>query len=359
MIGIIYAGQIELSPFVKKYTEAMQSENVPFEIVHWNRSGAGMPDDLKNHTFSEKVERYGRLTGKIIPFFRFRNFAKRIIKEKNYEKIIVLTTQTAVMLPDVILGRYRGRYFFDYRDTSYEYIKPYKYFVDKIIKNSFCTAISSPGFKDYLTDKKELVVAHNFQYGCYENRAPKCEKRVGGKIIMGYIGYLREYEYLVYLAEKFGSDERFEFHIHGSGDCLEKLRDFAERFDNVRVFGAYNEKDKMDIVDSFDMICYNYPASFVNYPAVANKFYDGMIRKKPMFGNLKTYSGKLIDENGLGISLDENEENITEKIYGYYASFDEKLFSENCERVLKKVIDEDFYYKEKIKEFLKNQSSLV
>ena len=353
VIGIIYAGQIELSPFVKKYTAVMNEENVPYEIVHWNRSGVKMPDDDSNYTFSEQVDRYGRLSGKIIPFFKFRHFAKRIIKSKKYDKLIILTTQTAVMLPDILYGKYKNKYFFDYRDTSYEYIKPYKKFVDSIIEKSQFTAISSPGFKEYLTDKKELTVAHNFQYDYYRDRAKKCIKNNSGKITLGYIGYLREYEYLIGFVEKFGNDERFDFHIHGSGDCLEKLKAFAEKYPNVRVFGAYNECDKMDIVDSFDMICYNYPHSFVNYPAVANKFYDGMIRKKPMFGNSETFSGMLIMQNGLGISLPENEENITDKIYEYYRTFNETEFEENCERVLKRVIDEDSYYTEKIREFVK------
>lgn len=354
MIGIIYAGQIELSPFVKKYTAEMERENVSYEIVHWNRSGEKMPNDDKNRTFSEQVDRYGNLFGKIMPFLRFRRFAKHIIKKRNYEKLIILTTQTAFMIPDVLFGKYKNKYFFDYRDTSYEYIKPYKKFVDAIIKKSAFTAISSPGFKKYLTDEKELIVAHNFQYDYYDNRAAKCVKNNSGKITVGYIGYLREYEYLIKFIQKIGGDSRFEFHIHGSGDCLLKLSEFAKNYPNITVYGAYDEKDKMDIVDSFDMICYNYPKNFVNYPAVANKFYDGLIRKKPMFGNADTFSGELIMQNGLGISLPENEDEVTDKIYEYYRTFNEEEFENNCERVLKKVIDEDAYYNGKIKEFVKS-----
>ena len=353
MIGIIYIGQIELSPFVKKYTAVMRDEGVPYEIVHWNRSGVPMPDDDRHYTFSEQLDRYGRLMGKILPFFKFRRFALDIIKKRKYEKLIILTTQTAVMLPGILRGKYRNQYFFDYRDTSYEYIKPYKKFVDGIIERSAFTAISSPGFREYLTDKKELIVAHNFQDEYYHQRALQCRKNQTGKIVIGYIGYLREYDYLIQFVQHFDMDERFEFHIHGSGDCLEQLKQFAEQYPNVQVFGAYDEKDKMKIVDSFDMICYNYPYSFVNFPAVANKFYDGIIRKKPMFGNLNTFSGKLIRDNGLGISLAEDEEDITDRIYEYYQAFDETEFEKNCEHVLQKVMEEDQYYTDKIREFVK------
>ena len=85
MIGVIYAGQVELSPFVKRYTSVMDGENIPYEIIHWNRSGEKMPDDDKRHTYFAHVERYGRLIGKAAPFWGFRKFALGIIKEKKYD----------------------------------------------------------------------------------------------------------------------------------------------------------------------------------------------------------------------------------------------------------------------------------
>ncbi len=354
MIGIIYIEQIELAPFAKKYTAVMDEENIPYEIVHWNRSGVKSENDDVNYTFSLPLDRYMSLLKKLIPFMKFRRFVKRIAKEKKYDKLIVLTTQTAVVLPD-ILHKYKGRYFFDYRDTSYEYLKPYRAFINRIILNSKYTAVSSPGFREYLTDKKELITAHNFQTAYYNQRTEKCEKRSEGPIIMGYIGHLREYEYLKKIVDGFGKDKRFEFHIHGLGDCVDDLREYVKQYDNVKVFGAYKEKDKMNIIDTLDMICYNYPKSFVNYPAVANKFYDGMIRKKPMFGNLDTFSGKLVSENGLGISLHENEENFTDKIYDYYRTFDENAFAANCEKFLSQAIADDKFYVEKIREFVGGQ----
>ena len=94
------------------------------------------------------------------------------------------------------------------------------------------------------------------------------------------------------------------------------------------------------------------PYSFVNYPAVANKFYDGLIRKKPMFANLDTFSGELIKNYGLGISLNENESDISEKLYNYYMNFNRQEFEKNCEDFLLKVKNEDKIYVEKINEFL-------
>ena len=353
MIGIIIVGEIELSPFSKKYITAMEERNIPYEIIHWNRSGKKSADDEKHRTYFEQVDRYGSLLKKVKPFLNFRRFAKKLIKTQKYEKLIVLTTQTAIILFDVVLSRkYKNKFFFDYRDTSYEYIGFYRSFINKIIKNSYATCISSPGFKKYLTDKKELVIAHNFQDRYYENRVREYTKSDSGKIVIGYIGYLREFDYLKKFVDIFGKDERFVFKIHGSGDCVEELKEYSSKYNNVTVFGAYKEDEKMDIVDSFDMICYNYPYSFVNYPAIANKFYDGMIRKKPMFGNSRTFSGELIEKYGLGISIDEEEGDIAGKIFEYFENFNAEKFAENCENFLKTVFEDDKKYIKKINEFL-------
>ena len=352
MIGIIIAVPIELSPFAKKYINILEQRKIPYEIVQWVRS-EGQVSDGKIHTYYEYTKRYGRLSAKVMPFLHFRRYAKRIIKRQKYDKLIVLTTQTAVVLFDLLLCRkFRNKFFFDYRDTSYEYIGFYKRFIDKVIMNSYATSVSSYGFKKYLTDKKELIIAHNFQDKYYDERRLKCADFDSARpIVMGYVGYLREYEYLTKLVDAFGADKRFEFHIHGSGDCEEQLRAYAEKYGNVTVYGAYKEEEKMSVVDTFDMICYNYPYSFVNYPAVANKFYDGMIMKKPMFANLDTFSGELVNNNGLGISLKENESGITDKIYEYFLNFDRSEFEKNCEDFLNRVMNEEKIYIDKINEF--------
>lgn len=354
MIGIIIAAPIDMSPFANKYISILEQKSIPYEIIEWDRSGKKSSGSSKIYTFSEHTQRYVALASKAMPFLHFRKFVKKIVKQRKYDKLVILTTQTAVILFDLLLSKkYKNKYFFDYRDTSYEYIGLYKRFINKLILNSSETCISSYGFKKYLTDKKDLIIAHNFQDKYYDSRTLKCSGHESDKpIIMGYVGYLREYEYLIKFVDAFGSDKRFEFHIHGSGDCVNRLTDYAKKYDNVKIFGAYKEEDKMNIVDSFDMICYNYPYSFVNYPAVANKFYDGLIRKKPMFANLDTFSGELIKNYGLGISLKENESDISEKLYNYYMNFNRQEFEKNCEDFLLKVKNEDKIYVEKINEFL-------
>jgi len=352
MIGIICAGQIELSPFVKKYIKVFEENNIKYEIIHWDRSGEKRSDPPNYHTFTLPLERYSSKLKKAVPFIKFCRFVSSCVKKRKYEKLVILTTQTAIFSLNLLLGKYKKRYFFDYRDTSYEYIKPYSMLINKICNNSLGMCVSSPGFLEYIKTSTTVSISHNFQDAYYENRQMECKASSGGKIVVGYIGVLREFEYLKKLILQFSSDKRFEFVIHGSGDCLEQLKKFSKNFENIKVMGAYKEEEKQTIVSTFDMICYNYPTSFVNYPAVANKLYDGLIMKKPLFANSRTFSGKLISQNGLGVSIDEDSSLVTEELYNYYTSFNRDEFAKNCENYLDKVLCDEKEYISAIKNII-------
>ncbi|UKI38162.1 MAG: hypothetical protein L6V93_09380 [Clostridiales bacterium] len=62
-----------------------------------------------------------------------------------------------------LLTRYRNKFIFDYRDKSYEYVKPYGMLVNAVIKASRETVISSEWFKNNLTDKKNTFLRTIFR----------------------------------------------------------------------------------------------------------------------------------------------------------------------------------------------------
>ena len=99
-------------------------------------------------------------------------------------------------------------------------------------------------------------------------------------------------------------------------------------------------------------MCYNYPYSYVNDGAVANKYYDALIMKKPMFVNPKTLLGAFIEKENLGVGVDENSLEISGKIYDWYKNFNPENFSGKCDFLLDKYIAEDKLFYKKIKDNL-------
>lgn len=343
MVGIILYGPFELAPYSKKYMRILDDAGIRYDLIGWRREEQIRYTGSNVYMYEGKTaKRYSSPIRKIMPSVGFARYVKKIVNEKKYDMLIVLTTQTAIVLADLLLGKYRGRFIFDYRDKSYEYIKPYSMLVNAIVGASSETAISSPWFAEVLTDKKKYIKSHNLQTEYLSYRKECCTKKAAGEaLVAGYVGALRELEYHKRLIDAFGADKRFVLHTYGCGDDYEALAAYSARYDNTFVHGRYEEKDKYKIIGQFDIMCYNYPYSYVNDGAVANKYYDSLIMKKPMFVNAQTRLGSFIVENGLGVAVPDSCIGMTDMIYDWYESMDAKRFSDTCDKYLDEYIEEN------------------
>lgn len=351
MVAIILYGPFELAPYSIKYMEILKAAGEEYDLIGWRREEKVQFVGENVFMYEGKTaKRFSSLSAKLMPTLGYRHYVKQILARKKYDKLIILTTQTAILLAPELLTKYRSRFIFDYRDRSYENVRPYAMLVNSLIRASEQTVISSKWFADALTDKKEYILAHNFRRSSLSYRLDECvKKREGEKIEAAYIGALRSYDYHRWLIDCFGNDPRFNFHIYGCGDDCERLRDYAGYADNIFIHGAYREDDKYDIMSNIDIICYNYPYNFVNEGLVANRYYDCLIMKKPMFVNPRLRHGDFIVKEGLGVGVDEGSSDICDKIFEWYRNFDANAFSHKCDELLRQYVREDEEYYRKIK----------
>jgi len=357
MIGIIYIGSIKRCPYLSNYTNCLDELSMDYEIISWDRSEDNKKETTelkakKHHIFKYSSKEQKSPFFKIFDFYRFSKYAKEVIKNQKYEKLIVLTTMSGIVILKELCNQYKKKYIFDYRDASFEFFKPFKLLLNRIVINSSFTSISSRGFLKVLPKYEKYVMAHN----CSSFETFTSGNGVkNSNVVVGYIGGLRESVYMKALVDRFGNDDRFEFIVHGGGENLQELIDYSAGIDNVVFTGEYLEKEKKDLVKHLDLICYNYPESFLNNPALANKFYDGLLYRKPLLGNVNTYSGELIENNEVGISLDFDDMDYKEKLYHYYMNYDIRYFDKKCDVLLEDIKKENTLYKNKIKEFLNNE----
>lgn len=353
MIGIIYIGAIKRCPYLKNYTNCLNELSIDYEIISWDRSvnqQTEIPNlnAKKNHIFKYPSKEQKSPVYKIADFYRFSKYAKDTIQKQKYDKLVVLTTMSGIVILKELCTQYKNKYIFDYRDASFEFFKPFNTLLNKIVVNSTFTSISSRGFLEVLPKYENYVMAHN----CSNFKTVTSDTKLkNSKVVVGYIGGLRESDYMKLLVDRFVNDYRFEFIAHGGGENLQELIEYSTGMNNVIFTGEYIESQKKDLIKDFDLICYNYPESFVNNLALANKFYDGLSYRKPLLGNANTYSGQLIKDNDVGISLDFNDKEYKEKLFEYYMNYNSQDFETQCDRLLFKIKEENDIYVKKIKDF--------
>jgi len=358
VIGIIFLLNVRYAPYIDKYIKVLEENGKEFEIIYWDRlDSPDASENLNTQVFKYSSNLNKSKLLKIKDFYAFRKFVINVINEKKYEKVIVLTTLTGILLSDILLKRYKGKYILDIRDYTFERNGIYKYILKKIVKYSHLTAISSRGFLNFLPKGDKYVITHNFQDGDIEKNKNISRKNIERSLInLDFLGSIRHFELDSKIVELFSKDTRFSLGYHGDGPHAEKFKNFInENSYDVRLTGRYDAKAKNDILNTVDIINGYYDGKdFVNKYAISNKFYDCIIYRIPILVNSDVYLGELVKKNNLGIVVNLNEDiDINEVIYEKYKNFDFNIFNKNCEDILKGIISDDDKFKEAIGKFIR------
>lgn len=353
MIGVIFSNNLNTCPYIDKYLDIFQKKNVQFEVILWDRDGSEIcyPDNYHIFKYVQNVDlpKIKKISG----FCKFMSFVYKIIHIKKYDKLIFLTTQVALICYPLALTRFRKRYIFDFRDLSFENHYLYRVLVKNIINQSFFTCMSSPEFAKVFS-YENYVMAHNFRYKDLNNRfaLDRGKPSNQSQIVLLHIGISRGEEYNRQLVHIFGGDIRFKLYIIGRGNDSDSLLSLASKYNNVVVQGTYDNEEKQNFIKSSDLLLYYYPCDFNCNRALANKYYDSLIYRKPLVGNINTYSGRRLQEKGLGVSVDLSDERCADRIYDYYKEYNQNDFEKNVESELSIVLKEDMVYIDKIKQFV-------
>lgn len=349
-IAIVVCGDVYVCPYLSKYVDACKEKSVEYEILHWNRSGIEREYPANYRSYGEKSYIYAPKKKKLFAFLRFGKFLRQTIRQERYDKLIVLTTLPAVLCYDLLIGKYRGKYIFDFRDLSFEKNKLFLRCVQKICDRAFFACVSSPGYTDIL-GARGLVPAHNFRHEDLENKKDTADE-IADKIHLVHVGIGRGDENNRLIADAFGNDPRFRITIAGRGNDTPSFVEYVKKYSNITVAGAYANAEKEKFIREATMLLCYYPCTYNGAKALANRYYDGIIYKKPLLGNIDTYGGRRLMERGLGISLHLKDADAADKVYSYITQLDMQAYNEMAEKELAEVLQEDKHYLQKIRDFL-------
>ena len=339
-ILIIGFAKIKYMPYLNLYLENIDRDGNDVHLIYWNR-------DLKEenleklqgitlHEFNCLQQDDAAKLSKIESFKKFRDYAVSVLKE-GFDFAVVLHSLPGVLLSKELIGTYKNRYIFDYRDFTYENFLPYKSVIQSLVKNSYRTFVSSDAFRAFLPDSKKVLTSHSvlsedlFFDSC-------CKKEKSEKIRIGFWGFIREEKINSEIIKKLGNDPKFELHYYGREQAVaENLKAFAkENALNVFFHGEYNPSQRYEFIKNTDVIHNIYGESNMNL-AVSNKYYDGALFRIPQLVMKNSFMGVMAQNTGIGCAVNPFDEDFGNKIFEYYQSIDKKAFNKSCEKVVNRV----------------------
>ncbi|PKM70147.1 MAG: hypothetical protein CVU94_00440, partial [Firmicutes bacterium HGW-Firmicutes-19] len=117
-ICFISLTNLYLVPYLAKYKSIIKSD---VSIIYWDRHSL-------DETFgNSKIYRYyspmnegsSRLS-KLAGYFGFCTFVRKTLKERKFEKIVLLHSVVGIFLFDLLVRKYKKRFIVDIRDYTFE-----------------------------------------------------------------------------------------------------------------------------------------------------------------------------------------------------------------------------------------------
>lgn len=351
-IGIIAFSPIRYLPYLRKYCEILNGCGQPYDVICFDREGEDQSHD-NVHVFSARcidAPRYKKLAH----FVRYNLFVRKILRKNRYDRLIVLTTLPAVLLADVLLRRYAGRFLFDYRDASYEHVPPYGWLVRRLAKAAALTCISSPGFKRFLpTDR--LVLSHNASRDVLaEGDSPVqgVPFANAGRIVLTYMGHIGYFPATRHLVEKLANVAGMELRVIGLGsDGLRRAAGNLEAA-NVLFRGRFGSEEKLRLYADTDLVVNTYGdyCDVVRY-ALSNKLYEAARYGRPLLVSKNTLMQDYAEQYSLGLAVDLERDNVADAIQSYATGFNWEAFQAGGRKLLDEARRDEGIFVRKVIEF--------
>ena len=330
-------------PYIKYYEKELDKQGHAYDVVLWNRSGK--PSNLPNAFEFYAKDRHSKL-GKLLPFYRWRQFALDVMKKNHYDRLIILTTMPGVLLADKLLGEYKGRYWFDIRDFTYENVSFYKKKVAQLVHGAWATSISSPAFRSFLPENDRIYLTHNISNE--DAAVDHCPLDVTHRPMkIGFVGGIQFVEQNQMLLRQFANNPDYVLKYAGKAHLGCDLQPFCKenQIENAEFLPAFTNDQKPGIYEDIQLINSVYGANNnVVRLLLPNRLYDCVLFKKPILVSRDTYLEGVVKKYNLGIAVDPERDNVPELVDDYLEQFDHQAFDLGCEAFLKLVAEEKADY---------------
>lgn len=356
-IAIVGFHNLHLMQFLYKYTNILDRNNIEYDVLYWNRDSISTPCNFKGNPvcFNYETSNYVSKWKKIVGYLKCRKFFTATIKKNNYDKLILLTTQSTIALSPIVLSRYKNRYIYDFRDLTMENIPLYRKMVEKLVYNSNFTSISSNGFIPFIDKdnklKNKFITAHNCRGLNYYGS--NVQYTVPIKIV--FWGMIRQFDFQKKICDFFGNDNRFEIRYHGEG-ASEDLKKYCENksYKNIIFTGRYFLNEIPDFVKNTNILMNLYENDGKQEHAMTVKFYDGIQYGLPMLIMKNSYMDIYIGDKPFKYSFSFNN-NDKDGIINWLQNLNRANVSNSLKEIFQEINHDEEIFKNKLIDFCEEE----
>jgi hypothetical protein len=299
-IALILASNKCYAPHMHNYIKILKENNIDFDIIIWNKDNL-----IENEciSYDKKIDNTKSRFFKIKDYVSYSKFVIAVLKSSKYDKIIVFTIFLALILYPFLKKKYKNLFIFDIRDYS-PILKMFKNIINPVIKISYATVISSPGFKNWLPKNQNYLISHNYQF--YEellnDEVLNCKR---DKNIILTIGFIRDIETNISMINSFCNDDRYILQYVGRGIGYNQLKEYVEnhKINNVRFLGGYEKKDENKYLNNISLMNILLNDDINSKTLMTNRFYLAISNNVPVIVNENSTQGHYVSKYKLGITI--------------------------------------------------------
>ena len=336
-VAILSTVNLKHMTIVSIYMDYFKRKGIPYDLIYIDKYGEEEFNDAVNcYKFQLRIKRNWNPVRKALHYMKFRGFAKKYLKEGNYDFIVTWNMLTGMMFGHFLKKKFKGKYCLNIRDIGTSGNAVLKLAQNVAIRNCAFATVSSPAFEKYLP-KHEYLFMQSLNTSLLEKcQAHKKLKEKDEVINITYIGYVCYYDNCYKIIDSLCNDKRFKLRFYGEGTNL--IKEYAESIGakNVVVKGRFRIEETPDLIQDSDIIYNLYGNENINLrTALSIKLYYAIYLHVPILVCENTYMKEIADELGIGITVKEMDSGFGDYLYDKYHQFDQTAIDKNCNEHIK------------------------
>lgn len=341
------------------YTDFFQEQKIQYDIIHIDKYFLEEETEAENtYKFELEIQKKWSKFKKIRQYFKFRKFAKEIIKKNKYDLVIVWGTEASLLFSDYLLTYIKNKYILNIRDYA-NLNSQFKYLLLKqLVRNSCFTTISSKGFENFLP-KEEYVIVNSLNFSVLRNSNVRLGLNVQeGPLKVCFIGYVRFIENDKRLLDALGNDKRFIIQFFGIGSNELKKYSKERNITNIEFVDSFDVKQTSELLNKADIINNLYGNNDIALDtATSIKYFYSIYLNLPILVYKNTHMEKITKE--FSFVFDGDYSRLGDRIYEWYRNIDFKEFSSSNRKILSELTEENDIFYRKLNRFIKDNDNDV